>query len=173
MAPWRQRASATRFRLLVFQAARVHHHFYGEEAIWQGVTYNEPRYYPEAITDHALDFLGQAGARPFFLYVGYNGPYGLDLDMLTGHRNRHTAYYADKKLRCFPREDAHPWLRMYRDRIKNETAMRSYACAVSGVDDGVGAILDALAVRNLDRTQLSYSPPTTVCVRTSRDVGDG
>ncbi|MBI3987507.1 MAG: sulfatase-like hydrolase/transferase [Lentisphaerae bacterium] len=127
------------------------HHFYGEEAIWQGKTYNEPRYYPEAITDHAIDFLDRTRARPFFLYVGYNGPYGLDKDMLVGHRNRHTAYYADKPLRCFPREAMHPWLVEYRDRIKNETAIRSYACAVSGVDDGVVAILDALAARNLER----------------------
>ena len=130
------------------------HHFYGEEAVWQGKTYNESRYYPQAITDHAIDFLDQAADRPFFLYVGYNGPYGLDLDMRTGHQNRHTAYYAEKKLRCFPREDAHPWLTMNGDCIKNETAMRSYACAVSGVDDGVAAILDALAARHLDRNTI-------------------
>jgi arylsulfatase A-like enzyme len=128
--------------------------FYDAEAIWEGKVYRESRYYLDAITDHAIDFMRQA-RNPFFLYVGYNGPYGLDQDLRTGHRNRHTAYYADKELRCFPREEAHPWLRQNLDCIGNETAMRSYACAVSGVDDGVGAILEALA-------ELGYEEDTLV-----------
>jgi len=65
--------------------------------------------------------------------------------MRDGHRNRHTAHYADAELECFPREKAHPWLIQNRDCIGNLTAMRSYAAAVSGVDDGVGQILDSLA----------------------------
>ena len=119
--------------------------YYGEEAIWEGKVYSEDGYYLDAITNHAVDFVRQPREKPFFLYVAYNAPYGCDHDMLTGHRNRHTSYYAEKELRCFPREDAHPWLRRFRDCIQNTTAMRSYASAVSGVDDGVGAILDALA----------------------------
>jgi len=128
--------------------------FYGGDAIWQGRVYKEPRYYLDAITDHALDFLQQPRDNPFFLYVGYNAPYGLDDDLRSGHRNRHTAYYADKELRCFPRLDAHPWLRQNRDCIGNQTAMRSYACAVSGVDDGVGVLLDALAEMGLEQDTL-------------------
>lgn len=139
-------------------------YFHNTEAIWRGKIYKEPRYSTEAITDHAIDFLRQPREKPFFLYVGYNGPYGLDQDMLTGHRNRHTAYYADKELRCFPREDMHPWLKLYRDRIKNETAMRSYACAVSGVDDGVGAILDALAEQKLaENTIVVFTADQGLC----------
>lgn len=128
--------------------------FHDAEAIWQGEVYREPRYYLDAITEHALDFLQQTHDSPFFLYVGYNGPYGLDQDMRSGHRNRHTEYYADKELRCFPREDVHPWLRQNRDCIGNLTAMRSYACAVSGVDDGVGAILEALRENGLEEDTL-------------------
>jgi arylsulfatase A-like enzyme len=130
------------------------HSFCGEEAIWQGKVYTEERYYLDAITDHAVDFLRQDHGAPFFLYVGYNGPYGLDGDTLRGHRNRHTAHYADKDLNCFPRESTHPWLVQYRDRMDNPTARRSYACAVSGVDDGVGVILDTLAERNIERDTL-------------------
>ena len=128
--------------------------FYDAEAIWQGKVYRESRYYLDAITDHAVDFLQRAKGSPFFLYVGYNGPYGLDQDLRAGHRNRHTAYYADKKLNCFPREEPHPWLIQNRDCIQNETVMRSYAAAVSGVDDGVGKLLDALADLNLERNTL-------------------
>ena len=138
--------------------------FYEAKAIWQGNVYTESRYYPDAITDHALDFLRESGEKPFFLYVGYNGPYGLDHDLRTGHRNRHTSYYADKALRCFPREDAHPWLRDNLDCIQNETVIRSYACAVSGVDDGVGAILDALAELGLDEdTFVVYTADHGLC----------
>jgi arylsulfatase A-like enzyme len=92
--------------------------------------------------------------RRFFLYIGYNGPYGLDQDLRMGHQNRHTAYYADKELSCFPREEAHPWLRQNLDCIDNDVAVRSYAAAVSGVDDGVGRILETLTALHLDRSTL-------------------
>lgn len=134
--------------------------FYDAEAIWEGEVYTERRYYTDAITDHAVDFLRSAGSgkaaqeadaagrtgdsQPFFLYVGYNGPYGLDGDLRTGHRNRWTDYYASKDLPCFPREPMHPWLRQNTDIYGSKVAMRGYAAAVSGVDDGVGSILDTL-----------------------------
>lgn len=119
--------------------------FYNDEAIWEGKIRTEEGYYLDAITVHAVEFLRQPREKPFFLYVGYNGPYGLDDDLRgEGHRNRHTDYYADKELPSFPREEMHPWLRSYRDCIGNQTARRSYAAAVSGVDDGVGAILQTL-----------------------------
>lgn len=128
--------------------------FYNDEAIWQGRVYREKGYYLDAITDHAVDFLQQAKAEPFFLYVGYNGPYGLDQDMRDGHRNRHTGTYADKDLACFPREEAHPWLKQNLDCINNPTARRSYAAAVSGVDDGVSRLLDTLAELGLEENTL-------------------
>ncbi len=118
--------------------------FYGAEAIWQGRVIEEPGYYLDAITEHALDFLHQVRQQPFFLYLAYNAPYGLDDDLLRGHRNRHRDYYADKELSCFPRGEPHPWLLGRSNCVSNQTAMRSYAAAVSGVDDGVGSILTAL-----------------------------
>lgn len=138
--------------------------FYNAEAIWDNEVYREERYYLDAITEHAVGFLQQEHGNPFFLYVGYNGPYGLDQDMRDGHRNRHTAYYADKEMTCFPREEVHPWLRQNVDCIKNLTAMRSYACAVSGVDDGVGRILDTLAKLKLERdTLIIYTADHGLC----------
>ncbi len=129
-----------------FAKPRGHTHtFYDAEAIWKGEVYTEPRYYTDIIAEHAIDFLRTAqNGRPFFLYAAFNGPYGLDNDLRTGHRNRHTAYYADSDLKCFPREGVHPWLKQYRDLIGSETAIRGYASAVSGVDDAVGAIMGTL-----------------------------
>ena len=129
--------------------------FYNAEAIWQGEIYREPRYYTDAITEHAVDFLRQTGPdQPFFLYVGYNGPYGLDHDLREGHRNQWTEYYADKELCCFPREEVHPWLVSNRDVINNDVAIRGYAAAVSGVDDGVGTIMETLAELGLEEDTL-------------------
>jgi arylsulfatase A-like enzyme len=128
--------------------------FYDDEAIWEGEVYTEERYYTDAITDHALDFLEKTHEQPFFLYVGYNAPYGLGASMLYTHENRHTEYYADKELPSFPREPTHPWLLNNRDMINNPISIRAYASAVSGMDDGVGAILDGLKGRGLDENTL-------------------
>jgi len=128
--------------------------FYNDEAIWQGKVHEEPRYYTDAITDHAVDFLRQTDDGPFFLMVGYNAPYGLGESMLYEHRNRHTAHYADKELKCFPRESVHPWLYNNRDMINNPTSIRGYASAVSGVDDGVATVLDTLREIGHDRDTL-------------------
>ncbi|MFC1714043.1 sulfatase [Candidatus Poribacteria bacterium] len=128
--------------------------FYNAEAIWQGKIYKEPRYYTDVITEHALDFLQQSHEEPFFLYVAYNGPYGLGAHMMETHQNRHTEYYADKELPSFPREPIHPWLRGNREIINNPVSIRGYAAAVSGVDDGVGEILNALKSYGLDEDTL-------------------
>ena len=144
------------------------HTFYNAEAIWQGEVYEEPRYATDAITAHALSFLDEVAGEgagsgagqesdaeePFFLFVGYNGPYGLGEHMTYTHENRHTSYYADKELTCFPRESVHPWLRQNRDFIDNPISMRGYASAVSGVDDGVGAILASLEQKGLTQDTL-------------------
>ena len=138
--------------------------FYDDEAIWQGEIYTEPRYYTDAITAHALDFLEQDHQRPFFLYVPYNGPYGLGEHMTRTHVNRHTDYYADKELNCFPREPVHPWLKQNRQIVNNPVSIRGYAAAVSGVDDGVGAITEALERRGLDEnTLVIYTADQGLC----------
>lgn len=140
--------------------------FYDAEAIWQGEVYREPRYYTDAITDHAVDFLRSTagGDEPFFLYVGYNGPYGLGRDIREGHVNRWTDYYAEKELTTFPREATHPWLVHFRDIINTDTARRAYAAAVSGVDDGVGTIMSALDDLGVaDDTLVIYTADHGLC----------
>lgn len=142
------------------------HSFYDAEAIWQGEVFEEPRYATDAITEHALDFLGQTADQdePFFLYVGYNGPYGLGESMRHTHENRHTDYYADKDLISFPREPTHPWLVHNRDFMRNPISMRGYAAAVSAVDDGVGAIMAALEQHGkTDDTLVIYTADQGLC----------
>jgi arylsulfatase A-like enzyme len=118
--------------------------FYNDDMIWQGKIYKEPRYTTEAITDRAIEFLEQNRDHPFFLYLAYNGPYGLGKVVNEEHRNRHTAYYADKNMDSFPREKINPWLKENRFAVNNVKAMRSYAAAISGVDDGVGRVMETV-----------------------------
>lgn len=128
--------------------------FYNDDMIWQGKEYKEPRYTTDAITDHAVEFLEQNRAKPFFLYLAYNGPYGLGQVVSQEHRNRHTAYYADKPMDSFPREKVNPWLVGNRPIVNNVNSMRSYAAAVSGVDDGIGRVMDTLKRLGLDTNTL-------------------
>ncbi len=128
--------------------------FYNDDMIWQGKLYKERKYTTDAITDHAIDFLEQKRDKPFFLYLAYNGPYGLGKVVKEEHKNRHTAYYADKPMNSFPREKTNPWLAQNRFAVNNVTSMRSYAAAVSGVDDGIGRVMDKLKELGLDKNTL-------------------
>ena len=140
------------------------HTFYKADAIWDQQVYREPRYYTDAITEQALDFLRQSHPDPFFLYVAYNGPYGLGQSMTETHQNRHTDYYADKDLPSFPREPVHPWLYNNRHIINQDVSVRGYAAALSGVDDGVGAVLNALSEYGLeDDTLVIFSADQGLC----------
>jgi len=138
--------------------------FYNMETAWEGKVYNEPGYYIEATTRHALDFLDRIGDRPFFLHVGFNGPYCVDGDLLAGHRNRHTSYYADKELACFPRTEPDDRQVTFREAFGNPVARRSYAAAISGVDDGVGAILTKLELMGVaDNTLVVFTADHGAC----------
>jgi arylsulfatase A-like enzyme len=128
--------------------------FYGAEVIENGLVRKEPTYLTDFWTDHAVRFIEQNKQRPFFLYLPYNGPYGLGKSLLEPARNRHAAYYADKTLECFPRQTPHPWLFNNREYINNPVAMRRYAAEISGVDDGVGRVLDTLSRLGLDENTL-------------------
>ncbi|MFZ2640391.1 MAG: sulfatase-like hydrolase/transferase [Verrucomicrobiia bacterium] len=128
--------------------------FYGDEMIWQGKLYREPKYTTDAITDHAIEFLEQSHGKPFFLYLAYNAPYGLGRIMREVHQNRHTDYYAGKNMDSFPREPISLWLMHNRDFMNNLVSMRSYAAAMSGLDDGVGRVMETLRRLGHDRDTL-------------------
>ena len=128
--------------------------FYNVPIIHQGKVYREPRYTTDLWTEHAVRFIEQNKDKPFFLFLPYNGPYGLGQSLLKPARNRHAATYADKELPSFPRGPVHPWQHNNRQYMNNVQAMRRYAAEVSGVDDGVGQVMGALKRLGLDGNTL-------------------
>ncbi len=128
--------------------------FYDQEVIEDGRVRKEPTYLTDLWTQHAVRFLEQNQAKPFFLYLAYNGPYGLGKLLLNASRNRHAEHYATQELLSFPRAEPHPWLFNNREYLNNLTAMRRYAAEVSGVDDGVGEVLSTLTKLRLDDNTL-------------------
>ena len=138
--------------------------FYDAEVIEGGKVRKEPTYLTDFWTDHAVRFIGRNKDRPFFLYLAYNGPYGLGPSLRHPARNRHAAYYADKELKSFPRTDPHPWLAANNQFLNDVGAMRRYAAEVSGVDDGVGRVLAALQGHGLDeRTVVVFAADQGWC----------
>ena len=132
--------------------------FYGAKVIEDGKVRTESGYLTDLWTRHAVRFLERNAARPFFLLLAYNGPYGLGASLTRPARNRHAAHYADKDMSSFPRSRAHPWLRSNRQFVNNVRAMRRYAAEASGVDDGVGKVTAALKRLGLeDSTLLVYT----------------
>ena len=133
--------------------------FYDAKIIENGQVRTEPTYLTDFWTQHALRFLqtqatqqkNDASAKPFFLFLSYNGPYALSRLLLRDGKNRHAEYYADQPLESFPRGKSHPWQLHNLDYINNPTSIRRVATEVSGVDDGVGEILDALEQHGLDQ----------------------
>ncbi|MBI1313442.1 sulfatase-like hydrolase/transferase [bacterium] len=141
--------------------------FYEADIIENGQVRREPQYLTDFWTDHAVRFLEQSAKseltdaaqadsvkKPFFLMLSYNGPYSLGRLLLEEGRNRHAAYYADKELLSFPREKTHPWQFSNRDYASNPTSIRRVATEVSGVDDGVGRVMQTLDRLGLDENTL-------------------
>jgi arylsulfatase A-like enzyme len=124
--------------------------FHNADVIQNGRVRREPQYLTEFWTDHAVKFIDDNTQRPFFLYLAYNGPYGLGESMLAPETNRHTEYYADKELKSFPRETMHPWQHGNKQLLNNVDATRRYAAEISAIDDGVGRILAALEANKID-----------------------
>lgn len=125
--------------------------FHDADVIEDGAVRKEPTYLTEFWTRRAVEFLERPREKPFFLFLSFNGPYGLGKSMLEEPRNRHAARYAGEPPPCFPREPMHPWLSATTNLFHSPTARRRYASEISGIDDGVGAVVDTLKKRGLDR----------------------
>ena len=138
--------------------------FYDADIIEDGKVRKEPTYLTEFWTRHAVRFIEQSKDKPFFLFVPYNGPYGLGGLLDRPARNRHAEYYADKPMTGYPRGAVHPWLRGNRKYVNNIGAMRRYAAEVSGIDDGVGEIMSTLdRLRLTDDTLLIFTADQGLC----------
>src|SRR5690606_1472581 len=55
--------------------------FYDQEVVEDGRIRNEPTYLTDLWTQHGVRFIEQNKDRPFFLFLAYNGPYGLGRSM--------------------------------------------------------------------------------------------
>jgi arylsulfatase A-like enzyme len=128
--------------------------FYNVPIIHEGTVRKEPRYTTELWTEHACRFIERNRQHPFFLFLAYNGPYGLGGSLLKPARNRHADHYADKPMTSFPRQPVHPWLHNNKQYINQVRAMRRYAAECSGVDDGVGEVMATLDRLGLDEKTL-------------------
>jgi arylsulfatase A-like enzyme len=140
-----------------FWVTKPHGHsrgFYDQEVIENGEIRTEPAYLTDYWTDRAIEFIQANRSRPFFLFLAYNGPYGLGTAMHEPIRNRHRETYAEQTLPSFPRLPAHPWNHNYGGRIGELQSIRKYAAEVSGIDDGVGEVMAALKRLDLDRNTL-------------------
>ena len=127
--------------------------FYNANIIEDGKQRKEPQYLTDFWTKHAVQFIDQQteSEQPFFLFLSYNGPYALSRLLLREGQNRHAAFYADKPLPSFPRQPPHPWQYHNLDYHNNPVSIRRVATEVSGVDDGVGRVLDTLREKGIDK----------------------
>jgi arylsulfatase A-like enzyme len=128
--------------------------FYDQNIIEDGKVRKEAGYTTDLWTKHGVKFIEDNKDRPFFLFLAYNGPYSLGGLMQHEARNRHAAYYADKLLPSFPRDAMHPWQFQNKAFHNSVKAMRRVAAETSGVDDGVGEVMDALKRHGLDDNTL-------------------
>lgn len=128
--------------------------FYDATIIEDGKQRTEPKYLTEFWTDHAVRFIEEDDDRPFFLYLAYNGPYALGRLLLDEGKNPHVETYRDIKLTSFPDEPTHPWQFNNLDYFHNPVSNRRVAAEVSGVDDGVGRVMQALKEKGLDENTI-------------------
>jgi arylsulfatase A-like enzyme len=140
-----------------FWTTKPHGHsqgFYGQQVIENGQTRVESTYLTDYWTERGIEFIQTNRERPFFLFLAYNGPYGLGAAMREPIRNRHQQTYADATLPGFPRKSPHPWNHHYGDWVGDLQVIRKYAAEISAIDDGVGRVMDALKRWRLDDNTL-------------------
>ena len=129
--------------------------FFDAPVLEDGEQRNEPQHLTRFWTQHALKFIEQSKDKPFFLYLPYNGPYGLGPAQLKDcERVPHWQDYAGAALTSFPRLPMHPWQFNNKDYLNNDTCIRRYAAEVTTIDDGVGEVMAKLQALGIDGNTL-------------------
>ncbi len=132
--------------------------FYDQDVIEDGKLRKEAGYTTDLWTRKGIEFIEQNQARPFCLFLAYNGPYSLGQLMLNPARNRHAEFYKGKPFTSFPRDAMHPWQHVNKQFHNQQAAMERVAAETSGVDDGVGEIMATLKRLGLDdNTLVAYA----------------
>ncbi|MDO5535696.1 MAG: sulfatase-like hydrolase/transferase [Propionibacteriaceae bacterium] len=134
--------------------------YYGAPIWVEGEPAEEPRYFTQAVTEQALDFLRTRDAgRPFYLQVNYTAPHTPWLD---NHPDAYVDLYRDCDFPSVPREEPHPWVeprhRDFADAFADpEPNLAGYCASLTAVDDGLGALRDELRAQGVeDDTILIY-----------------
>jgi arylsulfatase A-like enzyme len=129
--------------------------FFNADVIENGVTRKEPTHLTLLWRQQALQFIEQSKDKPFFLYLPFNGPYGLGPAQEKDHeRAPHWADYADAPMKSFPRTSMHEWQFNNKTYLNNEVCIRRYAAEVTTIDDGVGEIMAKLETLGLSENTL-------------------
>ncbi|MBN1589353.1 MAG: arylsulfatase [Pirellulales bacterium] len=134
-------------------------------------------YYTEAITDKAVEYLrADRGGKPFFCYVAYTAPHfplhareevirkyrgrfaqGWDRLRETRHRRLVELGIIHPDWKLSPRDPNVPAWDQADEPDWRQSRMEAYAAAIDHVDQGVGAIVDALAeTGQLDNTVILF-----------------
>ena len=129
--------------------------FFDAAVIENGAQRKEPEHLTRFWTRHALKFIEQSKDKPFFLYLAYNGPYGLGPAQIKDHeRAPHWRDYETAPMPSFPRLPMHPWQFNNKDFLNNDICIRRYAAEVTTIDDGVGEVMAKLKELGLDDNTL-------------------
>jgi len=114
----------------------------------------EPRYFTDAIGDHALDFLRRHAAgdddRPFFLQLATTAPH--DPWTSGNHPDQLLDLYAQTDFPSVPAPEPHPWFRReaFPDVLEHRHRnLAGYAAAVTGVDRMLSRVLAELEEQDL------------------------
>jgi choline-sulfatase len=131
------------------------------EVIWQGKLIKTKGYLTDRITDRAIDFIEANRQRPFFLTVTYNAPH----TPYRGHPADLVALYRDCPFASIPKAPLHPWASADFPNIGNHNSLSQYFAACSGVDRGVGRIVERIDKLGLgERTLVIYTSDQGFCV---------
>ncbi len=133
--------------------------FFDGEVLEGGVLRKEPTHLTLLWRQHALQFIEESKDKPFFLYLPFNGPYGLGPAQERDHeRAPHWQDYADAPMPSFPRSQMHEWQFNNKDYLNNNVCIRRYGAELTTIDDGVGELLAKLeSIGQLDNTLIVFA----------------
>ncbi|MEO7588747.1 MAG: sulfatase-like hydrolase/transferase [Arachnia sp.] len=134
--------------------------YYGAPIWRDGEPAEEPRYFTDAVTGSALDFLATRDRdRPFYLQVNFTAPHD---PWIENHPQELVDLYADTDFPSVPREKPHPWVAPRTDDFAAAFAdphrhLAGYCASLTAVDSSLGRIRGLLAEQGVaDDTVVVY-----------------
>ncbi|MHB1011124.1 MAG: sulfatase-like hydrolase/transferase, partial [Propionibacteriaceae bacterium] len=134
--------------------------YYGAPIWRDGAEAEEPGYFTDAVTDHALDFLATRDrSRPFYLQVNFTAPHDPWID---NHPPELVDLYAHTDFPSVPREDPHPWVEPRKADFADAFAdphphLAGYCASLTAVDRSLGRIRSRLEAEGVsDDTVVVY-----------------